>query len=52
MANLTDNTSKKISVNTSRRDFLSKTAVAGTVTLAPGVLLHSAAQGCHRHNNR
>ena len=30
-------------VNTSRRDFLSKAAVAGTVTLAAGVLLHSTA---------
>ena len=31
------------SVNTSRRDFLSKAAVAGTITLASGVLLHSTA---------
>jgi len=30
-------------VNTSRRDFLSKAAVAGTVTLASGLLLHSTA---------
>ena len=29
--------------NTSRRDFLSKAVVAGTVTLAPGVLLHTTA---------
>ena len=28
-------------INTSRRDFLSKAAIAGSVTIAPGVLLHS-----------
>ena len=28
-------------VNSSRRDFLSKAVVAGTMTIAPGVLLHS-----------
>ena len=31
-------------MNNSRRDFLSKAAIAGTVTIAPGVLLHSTAQ--------
>jgi tetrathionate reductase subunit B len=31
------------SINSSRRDFLSKAAVAGTVTIAAGVLLHSTA---------
>jgi molybdopterin-containing oxidoreductase family iron-sulfur binding subunit len=30
-------------INSSRRDFLSKAAVAGTVTIAPGVLLHKTA---------
>ena len=30
--------------NVSRRDFLSKAAVAGTVTIAPGVFLHTTAQ--------
>ncbi len=29
-------------VNNSRRDFISKVALAGTVTLAPGLLLHTA----------
>jgi len=33
----------KKSVNKSRRDFLSKTAIAGTVTIAAGVLLHRTA---------
>ena len=33
----------KTSVNNSRRDFLSKAAVAGTFTIAPGVLLHQTA---------
>jgi [DsrC]-trisulfide reductase subunit O len=37
------NTDNETPVNTSRRDFLSKAAVAGTVTIAPGVLLHSTA---------
>ena len=32
------------SVNNSRRDFLSKSAIAGAVTLAPGVMLHQVAQ--------
>ena len=32
------------STNESRRDFLSKVVVAGTVTIAPGILLHSTAQ--------
>ena len=36
-------TAKEAPVNTSRRDFLSKAAIAGSVTLAPGVLLHSTA---------
>jgi len=31
------------SINSSRRDFLSKTAVAGTVTIASGIFLHSTA---------
>jgi len=44
MTNLTNETANETSVNTSRRDFLSKTAVAGTVTLAPGLLLHSTAR--------
>jgi len=30
-------------INSSRRDFLSKAAVAGTITIAPGVLLHKTA---------
>ncbi len=30
-------------INNSRRDFLSKATIAGTVTLAPGVLLHQTA---------
>lgn len=30
-------------INSSRRDFLSKAAVAGTITIAPGVLLHQTA---------
>ena len=33
----------KNSVNNSRREFLSKAAVAGTITIAPGVLLHQTA---------
>ena len=40
---MNDSTNKS-SVNTSRRDFLSKAAVAGTITIAPGVLLHQTAQ--------
>ncbi len=36
--------SNKTDTNTSRRDFLSKAAVVGSVTIAPGVLLHKAAQ--------
>ena len=35
--------SQETSVNNSRREFLSKAAVAGTVTIAPGVLLHQTA---------
>ncbi|MBL4711093.1 MAG: hypothetical protein JKX75_01090, partial [Gammaproteobacteria bacterium] len=34
----------KNSFDESRRTFLSKAAVAGTITLAPGLLLHSTAQ--------
>ena len=30
-------------INNSRRDFISKAAIAGTVTIAPGVLLHRTA---------
>ena len=30
-------------INNSRRDFLSKAAIAGSVTIAPGVLLHQTA---------
>jgi len=37
-------------VNTSRRDFLSKAAIAGTVTIAPGVLLHSTAHAATSGN--
>ena len=36
-----NDTQKKEPMNNSRRDFLSKAAVAGTVTIAPGVFLHS-----------
>jgi len=36
-------TDNETAVNSSRRNFLSKAAVAGTVTLASGVLLHSTA---------
>jgi len=38
-------------VNESRRDFLSKTAIAGTITLASGVLLHSVAQAATGDGN-
>jgi len=38
-----DTNSDAAGVNSSRRDFLSKAAIAGTVTLAPGVFLHSTA---------
>ncbi len=40
---MTDSTNKS-AVDNSRRDFLSKAAVAGTITIAPGVLLHQTAQ--------
>jgi tetrathionate reductase subunit B len=41
---MTDSTEIKVQVeNPSRRDFLSKAAVAGTVTIAPGVFLHQTA---------
>ena len=40
---MTDSTNKS-AVDTSRREFLSKAAVAGTITIAPGVLLHQTAQ--------
>ncbi|MBT8119954.1 MAG: 4Fe-4S dicluster domain-containing protein [Gammaproteobacteria bacterium] len=40
---MTDSTNKS-AVDNSRRDFLSKAAVAGTITIAPGVLLHRTAQ--------
>lgn len=39
---MTDSTNKS-AVDTSRREFLSKAAVAGTITIAPGVLLHQTA---------
>ncbi len=38
------------SVNSSRRDFLSKAAIAGTITIAPGVLLHSTAHAATSGN--
>ena len=38
-------------VNNSRRDFLSKAAVAGSVTLAPGVLLHSTAHAASANSS-
>lgn len=41
MSDSTDNMTKP--ENSSRREFLSKAAVAGTVTIAPGVFLHSTA---------
>ena len=37
-------------VSTSRREFLSKAAVAGTITIAPGVLLHQTAHAAKSVN--
>ncbi|HEB83017.1 MAG TPA: 4Fe-4S dicluster domain-containing protein [Gammaproteobacteria bacterium] len=39
-----ENTTDTTATNASRRDFLAKAAVVGTVTIAPGVLLHQAAR--------
>ncbi len=50
---MTDSINKsagETAVNNSRRDFLSKAAVAGTITIAPGVLLHSTAQAATSGN--
>ncbi len=35
---------KNNAINSARRDFLSKAAVAGTVTIAPGIFLHQTAR--------
>ncbi|MFV9616409.1 MAG: twin-arginine translocation signal domain-containing protein, partial [Gammaproteobacteria bacterium] len=37
------NKTENKTINNSRRDFLSKATIAGSVTLAPGVLLHQTA---------